>query len=164
MAKGGYFGHESPEGDTLSERYGKARYICAVREGRTTYRGAENIWRGSRYASVKIVNGAKTVDWNSESKIARAVVDEWMKSPGHRANILTPAPDSGGDRVGGRARHENLRHPGFLLGRGSNLGLGLILGFREIVIRSFPARARILRNEARNKNARRTARTTRRVQ
>jgi len=89
MGKRGYFGHESPEGETLGDRYSNARYICAVREGRTTYRGAENLWEGSRYASVTIVNGKKTFDWRTEDAIARAVVDDWMKSPGHRANILT---------------------------------------------------------------------------
>jgi uncharacterized protein YkwD len=89
MAKRGYFSHESPEGETFSERYGRARYICAVREGGTTYRGAENIWQGSRYASVTIVNGRKSFDWSSEATIARIVVEDWMKSSGHRANILT---------------------------------------------------------------------------
>src|SRR5262245_1536730 len=50
MAKRGYFSHESPDGETFGDRYSKAKYICAIREGRTTYRGAENIWQGSRYA------------------------------------------------------------------------------------------------------------------
>ena len=89
MAKRSYFSHESPEGETFSGRYRRARYICAVREGKTTYRGAENIWQGSQYASVKTVSGTKHFDWNSEAKIARTVVEDWMKSPGHRANILT---------------------------------------------------------------------------
>jgi uncharacterized protein YkwD len=89
MAKRSYFSHESPEGQTFGERYRKARYICAVQEGRTTYRGAENIWKGYQYASVKVVNGTKHFDWRSEDQIARAVVEGWMKSPGHRANILT---------------------------------------------------------------------------
>ena len=89
MAKRGYFSHESPEGKNFADRYGTARYFCAVREGRATYGGAENIWQGSRYASVRIVNGVKSIDWNSEAKIALTVVEDWMKSPGHRANILT---------------------------------------------------------------------------
>jgi uncharacterized protein YkwD len=88
MAKRSYFSHESPEGRNFADRYSKARYICAVREGRTTYQGAENLWQGSRYASVTIVNGKKSFDWRSEGAIARIVVEDWMKSPGHRANIL----------------------------------------------------------------------------
>jgi uncharacterized protein YkwD len=89
MAKRNYFSHDSPEGERFSGRYRRARYVCAVREGRTTYRGAENIWRGYQYTSVRTVNGTKHFDWSSEANIARTVVDDWMKSPGHRANILT---------------------------------------------------------------------------
>lgn len=89
MAKRGYFGHDSPEGESFGGRYRKARYICAVRDGKTTYRGAENIWRGAQYASVTVVNGAQRFDWRSQAEIARTVVEDWMNSPGHRANILT---------------------------------------------------------------------------
>ena len=89
MAKRSYFSHDSPEGDTFQTRYRKARYRCALRISNTIHLGAENIARGSLYASTTVVNGMKYFNWRSEEQIARATVEGWMASPGHRANILT---------------------------------------------------------------------------
>jgi len=36
------------------------------------------------------VNGVAYYDWNSSEKIAGKALAGWMKSPGHRENILTP--------------------------------------------------------------------------
>ncbi len=90
MAKRNYFEHYSPEGHDYLYRYRQAGYTCAVREGRTIYEGAENIALNHLYDSVTTVNGEAFYDWNSEDKIAATTVQGWMKSPGHRKNILTP--------------------------------------------------------------------------
>jgi len=57
--------------------------------GNVIHLGAENIARGNLYASVTTVNRIQHFDWSSEERIARAAVEGWMASPGHRANILT---------------------------------------------------------------------------
>jgi len=90
MAKRGYVGHKSPEGNGFPFRYRRAGYSCGIRRGRTVHRGAENIALGSLFASVTTVNGVAYYDWNSVDALARRAVEGWMNSPGHRRNILTP--------------------------------------------------------------------------
>ncbi len=90
MANRKYFDHISPEGRDFSFRYRKAGYSCAIKEGNIIYYGAENIALNNLYDSVTTVNGEAFYDWNSEDRIAGTTVEGWMKSPGHRKNILTP--------------------------------------------------------------------------
>ena len=90
MAKRGYLSHASPEGDDFDDRYRQGGYSCQVRVGRVIHTGAENIALGRLYNSVRTKNGVAYYDWNSPQQIARKVVDGWMNSRGHRANILTP--------------------------------------------------------------------------
>jgi uncharacterized protein YkwD len=73
MLKRDYFSHTSPDGKTLKDRYSDA-----PAKARTMGRIGENIYGGSgqNYADTKTM--------------ARVIVDGWMTSPGHRANILTP--------------------------------------------------------------------------
>lgn len=66
MLHRGFFAHENPDGDGPDDRY--ARHLRQLIGD-----GAENVWSGSGYR----------VD-----QLAREMVDGWMKSPGHRANIL----------------------------------------------------------------------------
>ncbi|MET9627438.1 CAP domain-containing protein [Lentzea sp. NPDC006480] len=61
MAKWGYCAHESPDEVTPEQR---------MRAAGHTRPGGENVARGQRSP--------------------HAVMDAWMKSPGHRANILSP--------------------------------------------------------------------------
>ena len=90
MAKRDYFSHDSPEGRQFHDRYSKAAYRCALRVGDIIYGGAENLARGTLYASITTVNGVQYFDWKSEDKIAADAVEGWMASRGHRTNILTP--------------------------------------------------------------------------
>ncbi len=90
MAKRSYFSHNSPEGHDFSHRYRAGNYSCGVKVGQIIYTGAENIYQNNLYDSVTVMNGKESFDWNSEDKIARTTVDGWMKSTGHRKNILTP--------------------------------------------------------------------------
>ena len=90
MATRNYLDHYSPEGQDFSKRYQQAGYQCAVRINRTIHLGGENIALNHLYDSVITVNGEAFYNWNSQDKIAETTVQGWMKSPGHRANILTP--------------------------------------------------------------------------
>jgi uncharacterized protein YkwD len=89
MGKRGYFSHASPEGDNFDARYRKARYGCMVPVGDVVHGGAENIARDDLWAKITTLGDRKYYDWHSEDELARRVVSGWMKSPGHRANILT---------------------------------------------------------------------------
>ena len=44
----------------------------------------------NNFLIMQYLNGKKIYDWNSQEKIAQTTVQGWMKSPGHRKNILTP--------------------------------------------------------------------------
>jgi len=90
MARRKYFAHDSPEGQGFPQRYRRAGFTCRIRVGRTTYGGAENIALNHLYDSVTTVNGVAYYDWNSPEKIAGKATEGWMKSTGHRKNILTP--------------------------------------------------------------------------
>jgi len=91
MAKRGYFSHVSPDGHDFSYRYKQEGYQCEVRgQVNVYYTGGENIFQNNLYDRVMITNGVRQYDWNSLDRIAETTVDGWMKSPGHRKNILMP--------------------------------------------------------------------------
>ncbi len=66
-----YFSHVDPDGKAP-----KDRVIPAY--SRTVARIGENIWGGHGY------------DYSDSKRMARVIVDSWMASPGHRANLLNP--------------------------------------------------------------------------
>jgi uncharacterized protein YkwD len=69
MARKDYFDHTSPSGDTFADRIRRAGYLAGAR----SWTIAENIaWGGGSLAS------------------PGSTVKAWMRSPGHRANILQP--------------------------------------------------------------------------
>jgi uncharacterized protein YkwD len=89
MAKRSYFAHASPEGANFDARYAKARYKCSVAVADVVHGGAENIARDDLWAKITTLGDRKFYDWHSEDELAQRTVSGWMKSPGHRANILT---------------------------------------------------------------------------
>ena len=66
-----YFSHVSPDGKSIQDRVAPAY-------SRSLSRAGENIWGGHGY------------DYSDSTLMARVIVDSWMASPGHRANILNP--------------------------------------------------------------------------
>jgi uncharacterized protein YkwD len=90
MAERNYLSHDSPEGRGFVDRYRQAGFSCQIRIGREIHAGAENIALGRLYNSATIENGVTYYDWNSAQQIARRAVDGWMRSHGHRKNILAP--------------------------------------------------------------------------
>ena len=69
MLNRNYFSHTDPQGRTLKER---------LPANPATRQWGENIWTGRGY------------DPRQVRYLAQKIMDGWMKSPGHRANILTP--------------------------------------------------------------------------
>ncbi len=91
MAGRGYFAHETPDGHNFDYRYAQAGFTCQITIGTTIYEGAENLFQAWTFGKIYYTNGVETRrDYYSEDELARAVVDGWMNSPGHRKNILTP--------------------------------------------------------------------------
>jgi uncharacterized protein YkwD len=79
MARHGYVGHTQPNGQTMEERYsGVCRYPGENVFG-TWY---ENDFEAWKTGEVKHLT--------TEKELARYLVNGWMRSEGHRENILTP--------------------------------------------------------------------------
>ena len=89
MARRSFFNHVNPDGRTPTDRGKAAGYECRKAHG-TYYRVglAENLYQGSLYSRIRISGTQKRYDWNSSEDIAKQSVIGWMKSPGHRRNIL----------------------------------------------------------------------------
>jgi uncharacterized protein YkwD len=69
MVRGGFFDHTSPSGSTVASRVQRTTYLHGVR----AYALGENIaWGTGGFATPK------------------QIVSSWMRSAGHRANILNP--------------------------------------------------------------------------
>jgi uncharacterized protein YkwD len=49
---------------------------------------SENIFQNNLYSSITYINGVPNYHWNSLEEIAKTTVEGWMKSPGHRENLL----------------------------------------------------------------------------
>lgn len=49
---------------------------------------SENIFQNNLYSSITYINGVPIYHWNSLEDIAKTTVEGWMKSPGHRENLL----------------------------------------------------------------------------
>jgi uncharacterized protein YkwD len=71
MLRRNFFSHVNPDGQSMKERLAP---VAAA----TMSRAGENIWSGSGQ------------DYADSKLLARVMVDAWMSSPSHRANILKP--------------------------------------------------------------------------
>jgi uncharacterized protein YkwD len=93
MGRRDYFDHDSPDGRSVTERYEAVDYRCRVPTEGGFLTGAENIFMANQYSQYMVrADGSKEgVDPLSVKVLAIQVVDGWMNSPGHRANILLPA-------------------------------------------------------------------------
>ena len=93
MAESGFFGHVNLRGETASVRARRMGSVCVSDPHNPVRRGVgENLYTGFAYLSYRLVYGPnRTVaefDWSTGEEIARLVVDGWLASPGHRANLL----------------------------------------------------------------------------
>lgn len=95
MAARDYFSHITPEGLTPTERAARMSYVCRKTDGDMISTGVgENLFSTGLYSSVRTVTEGgettRTYAWKRLDEIAHDVVDGWMGSPGHRANLLEP--------------------------------------------------------------------------
>ena len=83
MADEGFFGHESPDGDTFEDRYDQYGYECEIQDDGETHLGGENLLRlsVSRYVDGEYAG-------KNETLLAKAIVTEWLNSPDHRETML----------------------------------------------------------------------------
>ena len=95
MARSGFFSHENPRGDGPTERARAAGYAVRRDMGGGQFRVGigENIFQGHQVGgySAYVERGVRHVEnhWLSGEQLAVSCVEGWMKSPGHRDNILT---------------------------------------------------------------------------
>jgi uncharacterized protein YkwD len=93
MARRKYFSHENPDGDDPMARGRRAGFECRRRSGDNVIRGmSENIFQNSTWDRVTTQGGIKKYDWSTAAEIAASTVRGWMKSRGHRKNILRLGP------------------------------------------------------------------------
>jgi len=93
MVRRKYFSHVDPDGDDPSERGRRVGFECKRQSGRSTMIGlAENIYQNTSYDRITYRNGVATYHWNTAEEIAASTVRGWMKSRGHRNNILQLGP------------------------------------------------------------------------
>lgn len=92
MAARDYFDHADPDGREFPERYRSRGFDCRISCGEATIcLGAENIAMEYLLHARRLVNGRTIAERKSSAEIARSVVRLWMRSSGHRENILTPS-------------------------------------------------------------------------
>jgi len=84
-----FFSHINLDGQSPTERGLEDGYVCRKDYGSYyTYGIAENLFQTWLYSSVTYYNGEMSYNWLTVDEIASKTVQKWMKSSGHRQNIL----------------------------------------------------------------------------
>jgi uncharacterized protein YkwD len=98
MGENGFFDHINLENESPTERGLEQGYNCTKYFDTFSTSGiAENIHQNNLYTDYKYRgNTIISYNWSSADEIAKKTVDDWMKSPDHRKNILDPNFDSEG--------------------------------------------------------------------
>ena len=97
MARRKFFSHVNPDGKDPTARGELAGYRCKKDFGSYFTEGlAENLYQGNLYSSVRTRGTVKTYTWNTLEDLATQSVTGWMKSKGHRENILEKSYDKTG--------------------------------------------------------------------
>jgi len=97
MSQNNYFSHTNLAGDSPTERGKIAGFSCGKNFGNYLTDGiAENISQSFLYNAVTYLNHNPHYHWNTVDSIAKSTVKGWMKSPGHRKNILKQTYESEG--------------------------------------------------------------------
>lgn len=81
MIERSYFAHESPDGDTMSDRYDRHGIDCGAR--------GENI--AQTWWDRRIETSRGTTSFDTADELAQGLVLQWMTSPPHRENLLDPS-------------------------------------------------------------------------
>lgn len=88
MAKRNYTSHITPEGLDPNERAKKAKFNIIKKSGNIIRKGiGENIYETQ---AIMEIDGVKKPYLENSSSVAKKAIDSWMKSEGHKKNILNP--------------------------------------------------------------------------
>ncbi len=101
LAESGTFSHSGTDGSTPSNRAVRAGFKCVKTVGEYRFTGiAENLFMTYVYRSTRTLHGPggteRSYDWKTAQDVADDVVEGWMGSAGHRANILEARHDRQG--------------------------------------------------------------------
>jgi len=99
MATNDFFDHHNLRGQDPTARAKAAGYNTYKNLAGGWYSDgiAENIAQNNLYTSTTYINGIETSHaWQTTDQIAASIVNSWMNSPGHRANILNNDYDKEG--------------------------------------------------------------------
>ena len=97
MATHNFFAHTNQRGFSPEQRAEQADFHCPRNPTiRRQLKGVgENIYMGTLYYSYKVTyegdQETRTYDWKTIDEFAAEIVNGWMKSEGHRMNILNKA-------------------------------------------------------------------------
>jgi uncharacterized protein YkwD len=98
MADAGFFDHVDPSGRDVNDRADALDLSCPPGADGSTRRGfGENLYMASRYHERRVQKRSdgtvirRTYDWKRPKTMAREVVEGWLRSPGHRDNLLSDA-------------------------------------------------------------------------
>lgn len=80
MAEDDYFGHTSPEGEALEDRFAQFDLEC--------WWFSENIVR--TYYDTPMRTSCGIEEYTTPDELARGIVNQWMNSDSHRDNLLQP--------------------------------------------------------------------------
>ena len=94
MARRGFFDHVNPDGEAPSDRAARLGVGCRreLGGGRVRVGVSENLfqtWRWTGWTDrTQFGRTTRTYDWQTPDAIARATVQSWLDSPGHRRTLL----------------------------------------------------------------------------
>lgn len=94
MAEHRFFSHTNHNGELPRDRALRAKFNCARHNSSTNSRSiGENLFLGHSYSQYRRIYEPTRVsfeyNWKDQSEFAREVVQGWMDSPPHRANLLS---------------------------------------------------------------------------
>ena len=138
MATRDFFDHVNPEGKTPSDRGDAGGFSCrkGLPDGSYAIGLAENLFQNNLYDRIMFVDGKASYAWNSLEHIAATTVQGWMKSRGHRTNILNRSHGRSGIGIAPDTRRQGPDHPTVLLiGRGVLETLGVVFNIPGVTNR-----------------------------
>ncbi|MEM1128560.1 MAG: CAP domain-containing protein [Bacteroidota bacterium] len=93
MASGNYFSHTDQHGRSATDRGTVQGITCQRRSDTQLMEGlGENLFWTTQYDSYELASHSAVpmnVAWKEADQIAEEAVTAWLKSPGHRANLLS---------------------------------------------------------------------------
>jgi len=94
MARHSYFSHTNLDGESPSDRADRLGFECRPDQKDLKFGIGENLYAGYTYGTYTLARNNRRErikrDWKDADQIVEEVVNGWLASPGHRANLLEP--------------------------------------------------------------------------